>query len=169
MIENILKYKRNIFGDIGLYLSILIPLFVFVFLKSYITYMVFDKKNVFITSIAIITLSIGFCNQAINYLNNLNLKEIFYKKLLKNEIFDEIRFLYSYNIFISAINIVVLVTFTIIVWFEMIKDSDLIFIVLIPSFTTLYTLSEFINFYRTGVGLKKYELEFEKIHLNDQV
>lgn len=167
MIEDIVKYKKNIIGDIGLYFSILIPIVVLVFIKSDLTHIVFDKKNIFMTSIAIITLSIGFCYQAFNYLNNLDAKIMFYKKLLKNEIFDEIRFLFTYNIFVSALNVVVLVIFTILVWFEIINNSDLTMIALIPSFTTLYTLSEFINFYRTGVGLKKYELDFEKIHLND--
>ena len=167
MIENIVKYNKNIIGDIGLYFSILIPLLVLVFLKSDGAQIIFDKKNIFMTSIAIIALSIGFCHQAFNYLTNLDAKSTFYKKLLKNEIFDEIRFLFTYNIFVSAVNVVVLTIFTILVWFEIINDSYLIMIALIPSFTTFYTLSEFINFYRTGVGLKKYELDFEKIHLND--
>ena len=80
MIETIVKYKTNIFGDIGLYLSIFIPLLVFILLKPWEKTIVLDKGNVFNTSIAIIALSIGFCYQAFNYLNDLDTNDSFYKK-----------------------------------------------------------------------------------------
>lgn len=167
MIETIVKYKTNIFGDIGLYLSIFIPLLVFILLKPWEKTIVLDKGNVFNTSIAIIALSIGFCYQAFNFLNDLDTNDTFYKKLLKNEIFDDIRFLFTYSIYISALNIIILVIFTTLVWFKITNDFYLLIFGLIPSCTTFYTLSEFINFYKTGIGLKKYKLEFEKINSND--
>ncbi|MCQ6963564.1 hypothetical protein [Methanolobus chelungpuianus] len=163
MIKNIVKYRKSIFEDVGLYLSIFIPLIIFYLLKPWEMNIVLDKGNVFNTSVAIIALSIGFCYQAFNYLNDLDTNDLFYKKLLKTEIFDEIHFLFTYSIYVSALNIITLVIFTIFVWFGITNDFYLVIIGLVPSIFTFYTLSEFINFYRSGVGLKKYKLEFDKI------
>ncbi|WP_321430456.1 hypothetical protein [uncultured Methanolobus sp.] len=167
MIDFIKKYKSNIFRDPGLYLALLLPMLTLFLLKSSEKVINIDRKNIFTTSVAIITLSIGFCYQAFNSLNNIDTKDLFYKKLLKLNILDEVRFLYSANIFINVANIIVLVLFNIITWFKIVDNSQLLFLALLPSFTSLYALSEFINYYKTGVGLKKYKIDFEKIHIDD--
>jgi hypothetical protein len=163
MIENIIKYRRNILTDLGLYISLFIPLFVFFLLSSSKKILIFNKENVATTSFAIITLSIAFCYQAFNNLKEIDTKDPLYKKLLKTEILDEIRFLYSYNIIVGVSNILFVSLFTFLVWFKIVDEYYLFIFSIITFIFTLYTLSEFINFFKTGIGLKKYKLDFEKI------
>lgn len=163
MIENIIKYRKNILTDLGLYISLFIPLFVFFLLSSSNKILIFNKENVATTSFAIITLSIAFCYQAFNNLKEIDTKDPLYKKLLETEILDEIRFLYSYNIFVGVFNILFISLFAFLVWFKIVDDYYLFIFFIITFILTLYTLSEFINFFKTGIGLKKYKLDFEKI------
>jgi len=163
MIESIIKYRKNILTDLGLYSSFLIPLFVFFLFSSSNKILIFNKENVATTSFAIVTLSIAFCYQAFNNLKEIDTKDLLYKKLLATEILDEIRFLYSYNIFVGVSNIIFISLFAFLVWFKIVDDYYLFVFSIITFIFTLYTLSEFINFFKTGIGLKKYKLDFEKI------
>jgi len=163
MIESIIKYRKNILTDLGLYSSLLIPLFVFLLFSSSNKILIFNKENVATTSFAIVTLSIAFCYQAFNNLKEIDTKDLLYKKLLATEILDEIRFLYSYNIFVGVSNIIFISLFAFLVWFKIVDDYYLFVFSIITFIFTLYTLSEFINFFKTGIGLKKYKLDFEKI------
>lgn len=166
MIEEMKKYKDNILKDLGLYISILCGI-LFITFKPWVEDFDIINKRVWIMSIsiAIIALSAAFCYQAHNFLKSIDLENEFYNKLLVEGILDEIEFLYRWNVYSGIFNIVSIVSYNIVISLHLFDNSILGILAVIPIFSTIYILSEFINHLLTGMGLAKYKSKYKEINL----
>ena len=164
MISEIIKYRNNIFKDIGLYIAIIMCILYLALFKPWIGNFDIISKRVFIGSIslAIITLSVAFCYQAYNILKSIDFENEFYNKLLVNGILEEVQFLYRWNIYSGIISIISLVFYNVLLNFRLFDNTILGIFAIVPIFSTVYVLSEFINHLRIGMGLSKRNLEYKK-------
>ncbi len=124
------------------------------------------NKRVWIGGISfpIITLSAAFCYQAHNFLKSIDLENEFYNKLLAEGILEDVQFLYRWNVYSGIFNIVSLVAYNILINSRLFDNRMLGILAIVPIFSTVYLLSEFINNLRTGMGLSKYNLDYKKIY-----
>lgn len=171
MIEDIKKYKDNILKDIGLYISILFSILYLIIFKPWIGDFDIINKRIWIIgiSLTIIALSAAFCYQAHNFLKSIDLENKFYKKLLEEGILYEIQFLYKWNVYSGIFNIFSLVAYNMLLISSLLFDNYILgMLAVIPIFSTIYLLSEFVNHLLTGMGLTKYESEYKEIYLKSK-
>lgn len=171
MIEDIKKYKDNILKDIGLYISILFSILYLIIFKPWIEDFDIINKRIWIIgiSLTIIALSAAFCYQAHNFLKSIDLENKFYKKLLEEGILYEIQFLYKWNVYSGIFNIFSLVAYNMLLISSLLFDNYILgMLAVIPIFSTIYLLSEFVNHLLTGMGLTKYESEYKEIYLKSK-
>lgn len=166
MIKDVIRYREDIFKDFGLYIAIIMCILYLTLFRPWVEDLDIINKRVWIggISLAIITLSAAFCYQAHNFLKSVDLENEFYNKLLVNEILDEVQFLYRWSVYSGIFNIVSLVAYNVLINSRMLDDTILGVLAIVPIFSTVYLLSEFINNMVTGVGLSKYNLDYKKIH-----
>lgn len=166
MTKEISRYRDYIFKDLGLYIAISICILYLAIFKPWMEDLDIINKRVWIVglSIPIITLSAAFCYQAHNFLKSIDLENEFYDKLLANGILEEIQFLYRWNVYSGIFNIVLLVAYNILISSRLLDNKILGVLAIVPIFSTIYLLSEFINNLRTGMGLSEYNLDYKKIH-----
>jgi hypothetical protein len=173
MIKEIIKYKDAIFKDIGLYIAIGICILYLAIFQPWVGDLDIIDIRVWIVgiSLAIITLSAGFCYQAHNFLKSIDFENEFYEKLLANGILDEVQFLYRWNVYSGVINIILLVAYNTLIYSRLFDNMVLGTFAVFPMFSTVYLLSEFVNNLRTGIGLSKYNLDYKKIRskYNDNI
>lgn len=169
-IEDIKKYKDNILKDFGLYISILFSILYLIIFKHWIGDFDIINKRIWIIgiSLAIIALSATFCYQAQNFLKSIDSENKFYNKLLEEGILYEILFLYEWNVYSGIFNIISLVAYNILLISSLFDNSILGMLAVIPIFSTIYLLSEFVNHQLTGMGLTKYESKYKEIHLKSK-
>lgn len=171
MIEDIKKYKDNILKDIGLYISILFSILYLIIFKPWIEDFDIINKRIWIIgiSLTIIALSAAFCYQAHNFLKSIDLENKFYNKLLEEGILYEIQFLYKWNVYSGIFNIFSLVAYNMLLISPLLFDNSILgMLAVIPIFSTIYLLSEFVNHLLTGMGLTKYKSEYKEIYLKSK-
>jgi len=166
MTKEISKYRDNIFKDLGLYIAISICILYLAMFKPWIDDFDIINMRVWIGGISfpIIALSAAFCYQAHNFLKSIDSGNDFYDKLLANGILEEVQFLYRWNVYSGIFNIVLLVAYNIFISSRLLDNKILGILAIVPIFSTIYLLSEFINNLRTGMGLSEYNLDYRKIH-----
>lgn len=169
MIKEITAYKKHFYKDLGIYIGLLLCL-VYLFIFNPFT----DIINIFEIrvwilgiSFPIIALLAVFCYQSrtaskeiVNDINNN-----FYELLLRNEILDEIVFLYKWNVNIGVFTTLVLVAYNIIIYLRLFSNVVLGLITIFPIFFVTWTISEFRYSNQIANKLNKSTLEYRKIHL----
>lgn len=167
MIKQIKKYKHHIFKDVGLYISLTVCITYLIIFKPWIENLNIFEERVWVIGISlpIIAQSAAFCYQSKNssgeIVNNLDNK--FYDFLLSNDILDELLFLYRSNISIGILAIISLFLYNIMVFSGLFDNYILGVAVIIPIFSIVWLLSEFLNFNKMGTKLDVYKLEYQKI------
>lgn len=167
MIDEIIKYKDNIFKDIGSYIAIgVCVLYLAIFQPWAGDFNVIDKRVLIGgVSVPIILAVVVFCYQAYDFfLETVDSENEFYEKLLANGLLDEVHFLYRWNVYSGMFDIVLLVAYNILINSRMFDNAILGILAVFPIFSTVYVLSEFINNLRTRMGLSKYNMDYKKIH-----
>lgn len=167
MIKQIKKYKHHIFKDIGLYISLIICFIYLIIFKPWIENLNIFEERVWVISISlsIIALSAAFCFQSKNSSGEIvnNLDNEFHDFLLNNEILDEILFLYRSSINIGMLTTIFLIAYNIMVFSALFNNHILGMLVIFPVFSTVWLLSEFLNFNKIDTKLAEYKLEYQKI------
>lgn len=167
MIKQIKKYKHHIFKDVGLYISLVVCIIYLLIYKPWIENLNIYEERVWVIGISlpIIALSAAFCYQSKNssgeIVNNLNNE--FYDFLLSDDIVDELLFLYRSKISIGMLTIIFLVLYNIMIFSGQFDNSILGVTVIIPIFSIVWLLFEFIYFNKIGTKLDEYKLEYQKI------
>lgn len=168
MIKDILLYKKHFYKDIGIYFGLLLSaVYLFIF-NPFNEIVDIFKLRVWIVGISfsIIALLVVFCYQSRNSSKEIvnDSKNGFYELLLKNEILDEVVFLYKWNVNIGVFTILVLVAYNIIVFLRIFSNVTLGCITVTPIFFVVWTISEFRYSNQLSNKLNESVLKYRKIH-----
>jgi hypothetical protein len=168
MIKEIIMYKKHFYKDAGIYFGLLLSL-VYLFLFNPFTNAIkIFELRVWILGISfpIITLFAVFCYQSGNSSKEIvnDTDNNFYELLLKNGILDEVVFLHKWNVNIGVFTILVLVAYNIIIYSRLFDNILLGFIVIVPIFFVIWTISEFRYSNQLANKLNESVLEYRKIH-----
>lgn len=168
MIKDMLLYKRHFYKDIGIRFGLLLcGVYLIVFNPFNEVVNVFGLRVWIVgISFSIIALLVVFCNQSRSSSKEIvnDYKNSFYELLLKNEILDEVIFLYKWNVNIALFTILILVTYNIIIFLRMFSNVTLGCIAIAPIFFVVWTISEFRYSNQLANKLNEYVLEYRKIH-----
>ncbi|MCM1987494.1 hypothetical protein [Methanococcoides seepicolus] len=169
MIKEILMYKRHFYRDVGIYLGIIVSLaYLFIFNPFTNPIKVFELRVwVLGISFSIIALLAVYCHQSHNSSKDIvnDTDNNFYELLLKNDVLDEIVFLYKWNVNIGVSTILVLVAYNMTIYSRLFNNTILGIIAVLPIFLVIWTVSEFRYSNQVANKLNKSILEYRKIHL----
>ena len=168
MIKELILYKKHFFQDIGIYLGVLVSLSYLLIFNPFTNPVKVFELRVWILTISfpIIALLAVFCYQSRNSSKDIvnDTDNNFYELLLKNDVLDEIVFLYKWNVNIGVSTILVIVAYNIIIYSRLLNNVILGIIAFIPIFFVIWTLSEFRYSNQLANKLNKSILEYRKIH-----
>ncbi len=168
MIKDVLLYKKHFYKDIGIYFGLLLSVvYLFIFNPFNENVNVFELRVWIVgISFSIIALLVVFCYQSRSSSKEIvnDSKNGFYELLLRNEILDEVVFLYKWNVNIGVFTILVLVAYNIIVFLRIFSNVTLGCITVAPIFFVVWTISEFCYSNQLSNKLNESVLKYRKIH-----